>query len=82
MPQIEVEFYGIARLRAGKASTAVDARTVRDALCEVARSVPTLGDVAGKLFLVSVNGERFVTDYDEPLRTGCRLLVLSADAGG
>jgi hypothetical protein len=32
--------------------------------------------------LLSLDGERFVTDLAEPLPPGARLLLLSADAGG
>jgi molybdopterin converting factor small subunit len=79
---VEVEFYGVARRRAGVAAAAVPTGTVRAVLAAVARSYPALGDVAGKHFLVSLDGERFVTDYDEPVAAGTRLLVFSADAGG
>jgi molybdopterin converting factor small subunit len=82
MPRVEVEFYGIARSRAGVAGTAVDADTVRAALDAVVRTHPGLGDVTGKHFLYSINGERFVTNLDEDLAGGTRLLLLSADAGG
>jgi molybdopterin converting factor small subunit len=79
---VEVEFYGLARRRAGVAGTAVAAGTVRAALAEVARAFPALNDLAGKHFLVSINGERFVADGDEPIPDGSRLLIFSADAGG
>jgi molybdopterin converting factor small subunit len=79
---VEVEFYGLARRRAGAAGTAVVADTVRAALAEIARAFPALRDVAGEHFLVSIGGERFVEDLNEPIPAGARLLVLSADAGG
>jgi hypothetical protein len=34
------------------------------------------------VYLLSLNGERFLTDLDERLPAGARLLLLSADAGG
>jgi molybdopterin converting factor small subunit len=79
---VEVEFYGLARRRAGATGTAVTAGTVRAALAEVARAFPALADVAGKHFLVSIDGERFVSNFDELIPAGARLIVLSADAGG
>ena len=82
MPKVAVEFYGLARLRAGAAGTDATADTVAGVLAAVAHTFPTLSDVAGKHFLVSVNGERFVTDFNETLPAGTRLLLLSADAGG
>jgi hypothetical protein len=33
-------------------------------------------------YLLSINGEQFVTDLQQKLRPGDRLLLLSADAGG
>jgi hypothetical protein len=33
-------------------------------------------------FLVSIDGERFVSDPAEPVPAGSRLLLLGADAGG
>jgi molybdopterin converting factor small subunit len=79
---VEVEFYGLARRRAGVAGTAVAADTVRAALAEVARAFPALNDLHGNHFLVSINGERFVADVNEPLLAGSRLIIFSADAGG
>jgi len=79
---VEVEFYGLARRRAGVTHTVVKAGTVRAALAEIAHTFPALADVAGKHFLVSVDGERFVADPDEPIPAGSRVLILSADAGG
>src|SRR5262245_36725599 len=85
---VAVEFFGIPRLRAGRAELAVKAATVRDALAAVAEACPLLRDVAapgGRVpphYLLSFDGQRFVTDPDQPLAAGARLLILSADAGG
>jgi sulfur-carrier protein len=84
---VTVEFFGVPRLRAGRAELAVEARTVAAALAAVERACPRLEGLvrAGRLaphYLLSVNGERFVTGLEEPLRPGTRLLLLSADAGG
>ena len=83
-----VEFYGIPRQRAGRAELAVPAGTVGEVLAAVVRSCPALtgvigdgGRIAGH-YLVSIDGQRFVREVDEPVPAGQRLLVLSAEAGG
>lgn len=87
MSEIVIEFYGIPRQRAGCADLAVRANTVGDALAAVLKACPGLHDVFsdGKLaphYRLSVDGQRFVTDMDERLQSGSRLLLMSADAGG
>jgi molybdopterin converting factor small subunit len=85
---VTVEFFGLPRQRAGRAELTTAARTVRDALEAVRRACPNLAGVLtpdGRVnaqYLVSLNGERFVTDLREPLPPGARLLLLGADAGG
>ena len=82
------ELYGPARLRAGQAEFAVDARTVGEALRGLALACPPLaGPVIddGRLsphYRVSVNGLQFVTDPGHPLEAADRLILLSAEAGG
>lgn len=88
LPTVTVEFYGVPRLRAGRAELIVLAATVGDVLDTVTRTCPALAGVRqpdGRLapqYLLSVGGERFVTDMAQALRPGDRLLLLSADAGG
>lgn len=82
MPTVEVEFYGIARRRAGVPRTRVTAGTVAEALAAVADAFPGLAEVTGNHFRVSLAGERFISDYATPLSDGTCLLVFSADAGG
>lgn len=84
---ITVELYGMARARAGRAEMTVAARTAREALEAVGSHCTELAGLlaGGRLaphYLLSLNGERFVTDIDENLPSGARLLLLSADAGG
>jgi molybdopterin converting factor small subunit len=85
---VTVEFYGIPRQRAGRAELDVSAGTVAEALTAVERACPQLAGLlapAGQLcphYLVSLQGHRFVTALDQPLHSGDRLLLLSADAGG
>jgi hypothetical protein len=83
-----VEFYGPARMRAGRTELAVSAVTVRAALKQVASTCPGLAHLLqadGRLapeYLLSIDGTRFLTDLNEPLHSGERLLLLGADAGG
>jgi sulfur-carrier protein len=85
---VTVEFYGVPRLRAGRAELAVPPGTAAEVLAAVERACPGLAGLVrgdGRLaahYLLSVNGQRFVTDLRQPLRAGERLLLLSADAGG
>jgi molybdopterin converting factor small subunit len=87
-PQVTVEFFGIPRARAGRAELSLCAATAEEALAAVAAACPALAGLRGgdgrlaPQYLLSVDGERFLTDLREPLRPGDRLLLLSADAGG
>jgi molybdopterin converting factor small subunit len=88
MSRVVVEFYGVPRHRAGRSELVLHAGTLAEALDEVARNCPGLADLCGPdgrpapAYLVSLNGERFVTGADEPVREGDHVLILSADAGG
>jgi hypothetical protein len=88
MPSFVVELFGLARARAGRPSVAVTAATVGEALAAAVAACPGLGGLLGPggrpapHYLLSLDGERFVSDLAAPLREGERLLVLSADAGG
>ena len=85
---VTVEFFGIPRQRAGRAELTARAGTVAELLQSVEQSCPGLNGLRqadGRLsphYLLSVDGQRFVTDLHEGLRPGDRLLLLSADAGG
>jgi len=85
---VTVEFYGVPRQRAGRAELPVAAGTVAEVLHAVERNCPGMKGLitaAGGLsahYLVSVDGEEFVTDFQRTLGSGSRVLVLSADAGG
>ena len=85
---VTVELFGLPRERAGRGEVVVRAATVGEAVASVVAEFPRLeglllpgGGVAPQ-FLVSVNGQRFVSDPAERLSAGDRLLILSADAGG
>jgi molybdopterin converting factor small subunit len=86
--QVTVEFFGVPRQRAGRAELAVEAASVAELLAAVECACPGLKGLVrpdGRLaphYLLSVGGQRFVTDTREALPAGTRLLLLSADAGG
>lgn len=82
-----VEFYGLARAKSGVASCSLKAATAREALRHLGELYPSLGEllIRDRLsphYLLSVNGERFIVELDEPLANETRLLLLTADAGG
>jgi molybdopterin converting factor small subunit len=85
---ITVEFYGVARLRAGRAEVAVTAATIEEALRAVERDCPGLKGLMtsdcrlSSQYLLSMDGEEFVTDLRHKVHAGSRVLLLSADAGG
>jgi molybdopterin converting factor small subunit len=83
---VTIEFYGLARLRAGVAELCVEAATVRAALAAVSAARPGLRVLTDSgvspEFLISLNGVRFAPQLDEPLANGESLLILGADAGG
>lgn len=88
MGVVTIEFFGIPRQRAGRAELAVPADTVATLLECVERFCPGLHGLRqadGRLaphYLLSIDGQEFVTDLHQKLRPGERLLLLSADAGG
>lgn len=85
---VTIEFFGTARLHAGRASLEVDATDLAAALRRIEEDLPAMGDLAledGRLrpeFLANLNGRRFVRDPATAIQSGDRLLILSADAGG
>lgn len=89
---IRVEFFGIARQRAGTSELLLDASTgtlpLSDVLKQVAARTPDLAQtllIGGELhesLTVNVDGNRFVRDPATLIHDGQSLLVLSADAGG
>jgi hypothetical protein len=83
---VRLEFYGLARFRAGRAELAVDAPTIRAALAAADAACPVLrvrGDSGlSSEYRLSVGGRYFTENLDEVLHDGEALLVLGADAGG
>lgn len=85
---VTVEFFGIARQRAGRTEVSVSGQTVAQLLDAVERTCPELsgllnqdGSISRK-YLVSLNGNSFVDDPASIVPAGTRLIVLGADAGG
>jgi molybdopterin converting factor small subunit len=89
---IRVEFFGIARQRAGVAELSLALKRPEVVLAEVlgalATRLPTLADewiTDGRLhesLTANLDGLRFVSDPTTVVRDGQCLLILSADAGG
>jgi molybdopterin converting factor small subunit len=85
---IHIEFYGMARLRAGVAQTTAAGPRLGDVLADLGRRFPGLAETCFEHdhfkpgFLANLGGDRFVTDPDTRLNSGDSLLILSADAGG
>ncbi len=86
--EVFVEFFGVPRLRAGLAEMRVPAGTVAEILFAVERECTGLAGLVqpdGRLapqYLLSLDGQVFLTDMRERVRAGERVLLLSADAGG
>ena len=85
--QVTVEFFGVPRMRAGRTDLTLPAGTVAELLAGVEHYCPGLSGLLrnGRLaphYLLSMDGQQFVTDMNQEIRPGDRLLLLSADAGG
>lgn len=86
--EVAVEFFGIARARAGVAVTRASGGCLGEVLAGLADRFPGLADtcIDGRFlrpgFTVNLNGERFVTAADTPLKPGDAVLLMSMDAGG
>ena len=85
---IQIELFGVPRLRAGTPRLTVEGATVGEAIDAMAVACPRLSEQilsAGMLhpaYKLSLNGERFVSDRAIPLNDGDTLWLLSADVGG
>jgi molybdopterin converting factor small subunit len=83
-----VEFFGIPRRRAGRAELIAPAGPVAELLQFIERSCPGLQGLRqadGRLsphYLLSLDGDQFVSNPRQQLRPGDRVVLLSADAGG
>jgi molybdopterin-guanine dinucleotide biosynthesis protein A len=90
-PTVRVEFFDVARLRAGVASVDVEGRTLGEAMADAASRLPGIvpeivaDPRAGALsphFRASLGGRRFVESPSTPLADGDSVLLVSAQAGG
>ena len=89
---IRVEFYGLARQRAGVSQIElpllVSKVQFRDVLLQLAERLPDFARqmiVEGRLHSVlsaNLDGQQFVSEPTTPIADGQSLLILSADAGG
>lgn len=88
---IRVEFFGVARQRAGRPFTVLPLTgpaTLGSVIAELAAKFPQLaadcfsGDRLRPGYLANVDGERFVNDPAAPIDEHASLLIMSADAGG
>lgn len=84
---MHVEFLGVPRDRAGIAELDVQADTLGRLLGALAARMPELAELIAVDRLhpsvaASLNGDRFISDPETPLRDEDHVLILSADAGG
>ena len=84
---MQVEFFGIPRQRAGVSELQIQADTLGQLLTILAARMPVLSELISgshlnSAFVASLNGDRFISDPETPLRDSDHLLILSADAGG
>jgi len=88
LPSVSVEFFGVARSRAGVAQVMLDADCLRDVLAHIQEQIPGLADLCienGELtpgWLLNINGTAFTRDLNLPLMDGDSALLMPADAGG
>jgi molybdopterin converting factor small subunit len=85
--QVQVEFYGIPRARAGVAQARTTASTLGDLAVSLSQLFPALGECCfdGSHFrpgyTANLSGDRFTTDPKTPISDGDTVLILSLDAG-
>jgi molybdopterin converting factor small subunit len=84
---MHVEFLGVPRQRAGVPKLEVHATTLGELLGTLSAQVPSLAELIAtdrlhSSFVANLNGDRFISDPETPLRSNDCVLILSADAGG
>lgn len=88
MAAVQVEFFGIPRLRAGVGIVSVEATGTHELLERLAERFPRFGETClsgGELhreYLLNINGQRFTRAEEVELHEGDTVLILSADPGG
>jgi molybdopterin-guanine dinucleotide biosynthesis protein A len=90
-PSVRVEFFDVARIRAGAAFVDVEGRTLGEALADAASRCPGIvpeivaDPAVGALsphFRASLGGRLFVDAPSTPLAEGDSVLLINAQAGG
>lgn len=88
MSSVTVEFFGIARARAGVQSARFTADTLGELLRQLGDTYPGLcgsciqGAEFAPGYTANINGDQFTRDPCRQLQTGDSVLILSLDAGG
>jgi molybdopterin converting factor small subunit len=83
-----VEFFGVARSRAGVEKVTLDADRLREVLVHFQEQLPSLAELCienGELapgWLLNINGAAFTRDLTTSLNDGDSVLLMPADAGG
>src|SRR5580698_3076145 len=82
-----VEFLGVPRQRAGVSEIEVQADTLGQLLGILSVRIPSFRELIAvdrlhSALVANLNGERFISDPQTPLRQNDSVLILSADAGG
>jgi molybdopterin converting factor small subunit len=86
--QVSVEFFGIARARAGVSATTAHGQSLGDVLEDLAARFPALaaacidGRRLRPQFTANLGGRQFVSAPETQLAAGETVLLLSLDAGG
>ena len=84
---MHVEFLGIPRQRAGVSEIEIQADTLGQLLGILSARIPLFNELISvdrlhSALVANLNGERFISDPQTPLRQNDSVLILSADAGG
>ena len=84
---MHVEFLGVSRERAGIDEVDVQAATLGQLLGTLAVRMPALAELIAvdrlhPSLAANLNGDRFISDPQTPLRDDDCVLILSADVGG
>jgi len=90
--RVKIEFFGVARLKAGASEITLELNsyqaTLGDVLRETGLRLPGWAStclVDGELsagYLANIDGEQFVREPSHPVLHGQSVLILAADAGG
>lgn len=86
---IQIEFFGIAREKTGVPTANVNAKSLGDAIDELAALYPLFGQACLNEhnhllaeYIACIGTDQFTRDRSHPLKENDTVLLLSADAGG